>query len=48
MLGKLIEDFKVESNGINSFSFGEKYATGFYNVKVSQDDKTQVLRMIKQ
>ena len=48
MLGKLIEDFKVESNGINSFSFGEKYATGFYNVKVSQGDKTQVLRMIKQ
>ena len=48
MLGKLIEDFKVESNGINSFSFGEKYATGFYNVKVSQGEKTQVLRMIKQ
>lgn len=48
MLGKLIEDFNVESNGINSFSFGEKYATGFYNVKVSQGDKTQVLRMIKQ
>ena len=48
MLGKLIEDFKVESNGINSFSFGEKYATGFYNVKVVQGDKTQVIRMIKQ
>lgn len=48
MLGKLIEDFNVESNGINSFSFGEKYATGFYNVKVSQGNKTQVLRMIKQ
>jgi hypothetical protein len=48
VLGKLIEDFNVESNGINSFSFGEKYARGFYNVKVSQGDKTQVLRMIKQ
>ena len=48
MLGKLIEDFNVESNGINSFSFGEKYAAGFYNVKVSQGDKTQVLRVIKQ
>ena len=48
MLGKLIEDFNVESNGINSFSFGEKYAAGFYNVKVSQGDNTQVLRMIKQ
>ncbi len=48
MLGKLIEDFNIESNGINSFSFGEKYAAGFYNVKVSQGDKTQVLRMIKQ
>ena len=48
MLGKLIEDFNVESNGINSFFFGEKYATGFYNVKVSQGDKTQVIRMIKQ
>ncbi len=46
MLGKSIEDFNVESNGINSFSFGEKYATGFYNVKVSQGDKTQVIRMI--
>lgn len=48
MLGKLIEDFNAESNGINSLSFGEKYAAGFYNVKVSQGDKTQVLRMIKQ
>ncbi|MBL0013709.1 MAG: T9SS type A sorting domain-containing protein [Flavobacterium sp.] len=48
MLGKLIEDFKVESNGVNSFTFGEKYAAGFYNVKVSQGDRTQVLRMIKQ
>ena len=48
MLGKLIEDFKVESNGVNSFSFGEKYAAGIYNVKVVQGDKTQVLRMIKQ
>ncbi len=48
MLGKLIEDFNIESNGINSFSFGEKYAAGFYNVKVSQGDKTQVIRMIKQ
>ena len=48
MLGKLIEDFNVESNGVNSFSFGEKYAAGFYNVKVSQGDKTQVIRMIKQ
>jgi hypothetical protein len=47
MLGKLIEDFNVESNGITSFSFGEKYAAGFYNVKVSQGDKTQVIRMIK-
>jgi hypothetical protein len=48
MLGKLIEDFKVESNGINSFSFGQKYAAGFYNVKISQGNKTQVIRMIKQ
>lgn len=48
MLGKLIEDFNVESNGVNSFSFGEKYAAGIYNVKVVQGDKTQVLRMIKQ
>lgn len=48
MLGKLIEDFNVESNGINSLSFGEKYTAGFYNVKVSQGEKTQVIRMIKE
>ena len=48
MLGKLIEDFNVESNGITSFSFCEKYAAGIYNVKVVQGDKTQVIRMIKQ
>jgi hypothetical protein len=48
MLGKLIEDINIESNGITSFSFGEKYAAGFYNVKVSQGNKTQVIRMIKQ
>jgi Secretion system C-terminal sorting domain len=48
MLGKLIEDFNVDSNGVNSFFFGEKYAAGFYNVKVVQGDKAQVIRMIKQ
>ncbi len=48
MLGKLIEDFNVESNGVNSFTFGEKYAAGFYNVKVVQGDLSQVIRMIKQ
>jgi hypothetical protein len=48
MLGKLIENLNVETNGINSLSFGEKYAAGIYNVKVAQGDKTQVLRMIKQ
>ena len=48
MLGKLIENLNVETNGINSLSFGEKYAAGIYNVKVTQADKTQVLRMIKQ
>jgi Secretion system C-terminal sorting domain len=48
LLGKSIEDFNIENNGINSLSFGEKYAAGFYNVKVSQGYKTQVLRMIKQ
>lgn len=48
MLGKLIEKSNVVTNGINSLSFGEKYAAGIYNVQVAQGDKTQVLRMLKQ
>ena len=47
VLGKVIENLKVEANGISSLSIGERYATGIYNVKVTQGDKTQVLRLIK-
>ena len=48
VLGKVIENLNVEANDTRSLFIGERYATGIYNVKVTQGDKTQFIRMIKQ
>ncbi|WP_309640239.1 T9SS type A sorting domain-containing protein [Flavobacterium sp.] len=48
MLGKEIEDLNVEATRMNDFTIGQNYPSGFYNLKVSQGDKTQTIRMIKQ
>lgn len=48
MSGKLVDNYNVEANAVENFSVGQNYASGLYNIKVSQGDKTQVLRMIKQ
>lgn len=48
MLGKRIEDFNVAANQISDFEIGKSYPSGFYNLKVTQGEKSQSIRMIKQ
>ena len=48
ILGKQIEVFNVEANEAKTLEIGQSYPSGFYNLKVSQGDKTQSIRMIKQ
>jgi Putative metal-binding motif/Secretion system C-terminal sorting domain len=47
MLGKLIENRKVETTEIEALEVGARYPSGVYNVIVTQADKTQTLRVIK-
>jgi hypothetical protein len=48
LLGKQIEVFNVETNETNTLEIGQSYPSGFYNLKVSQGDKSQSIKMIKQ
>jgi hypothetical protein len=47
MIGKKLEDITVTSLEILNLKIGSNYQSGFYNVIVSQDAKTQTLRVIK-
>ncbi len=47
MIGKLIEDKKVEMDSITNLEIGFAYPSGIYNVIVSQGDAIQTLRVIK-
>ena len=47
MVGKLIEDKKVEVDSITNLEVGFAYPSGIYNVIVSQGDEIQTLRVIK-
>ena len=48
ILGKRIEELMLVANEINELEIGQNYPSGFYNLKVSQGDKTQSIKMIKQ
>ena len=47
MLGKLIDNRNVEANAINTVQLGKNYQAGIYNVNVSQGEKRQNIRVIK-
>ncbi len=47
MLGKLIEDKKVDVSSITNLEVGTRYPSGVYNVIVSQGDSVKTLRVIK-
>lgn len=47
MLGKLIEDRKIEPSDIQNTSIGSNYPTGIYNLYVTQGENNQTLRVIK-
>ncbi|MBL7887863.1 MAG: T9SS type A sorting domain-containing protein, partial [Flavobacterium sp.] len=47
MLGKQIEDRKVDVNSIANLEIGSRYPSGVYNVIVSQGDSVKTLRVIK-
>lgn len=47
ILGKLIENRNVEVSEITNLEIGVNYPSGIYNVIVSQEDKTQTVRVIK-
>jgi len=47
MLGKLVDDLNVDASDINTTEIGQNYQDGIYNVSVSQGDKTQHARVIK-
>lgn len=47
MLGKLVESQKVPSSELASYSLGEKYPTGVYNLILSQNGIVKTIRVIK-
>jgi Secretion system C-terminal sorting domain/Putative metal-binding motif len=47
MLGKLIESKNVAFSELENLEIGSNYTSGIYNVIVSQEDNTQMLRVIK-
>jgi hypothetical protein len=47
MIGKLIEDRNCKVSDIETVNLGLNYASGVYNIIVSQDDKNQTIRMIR-
>jgi hypothetical protein len=47
MIGKLVEDRKVEATEMETFEVGSNYPSGVYNVIVSQGANTQTVRVVK-
>jgi len=47
MIGKLVEDRKVEATEMETFEVGTNYKSGIYNVILSQGDNTQIIRVVK-
>jgi hypothetical protein len=47
MIGKLVEDRKVEATEMETFEVGTNYTSGIYNVIVTQGDNTQTIRVVK-
>ena len=47
MIGKLLESREVQFNEVNNQSMGENYPSGIYNIKISQGENTQTIRVIK-
>ena len=47
MVGKLLEERSFEMDTIEMQQFGERYASGVYNVIVSQGERVKTLRVIK-
>ncbi|MEC4005429.1 T9SS type A sorting domain-containing protein, partial [Flavobacterium sp. SUN052] len=47
MLGKLVEDRKVNATDVETLEVGASYPSGVYNVIVTQGENTKTLRVIK-
>ncbi len=47
IMGKLIEKRILDTNALNIVEIGSNYASGFYNLKVSQGENTKTLRLLK-
>ena len=47
MLGKLVEDRKVNATDVETLEVGANYPSGVYNVIVTQGENTKTLRVIK-
>ena len=47
ILGKLVEDKKINSSSIETFTLGTNFTSGVYNVVVSQGENTKTVRVIK-
>ncbi len=47
MVGKLIENREINASDMPMQSLGERYASGVYNVVVTQDEQVKSFRMIK-
>jgi Secretion system C-terminal sorting domain len=47
MIGKLVDEQTIESINISDYQVGKGYATGVYNVIISQGENRKVLRVVK-
>jgi hypothetical protein len=47
MTGRLLESHNVSVAAMQSFTVGDRYPSGVYNVIVSQDENVRTLRVIK-
>jgi hypothetical protein len=47
-LGKLIENYDIPQSQVNNFKFGQNYASGLYEVYISQNQSRTVIKIIKE
>ncbi|MFN4197867.1 MAG: T9SS type A sorting domain-containing protein [Flavobacterium sp.] len=47
MTGRLLETKQVNADNLNTQSFGQNYPAGVYNIVVTQEDETKIVRVIK-
>jgi hypothetical protein len=46
MTGRILENFKITVDEVNYLKIGNRFPNGIYNVIVTQDKKTKIIRLV--